>query len=149
MPVNSSVRSGQLKSVGKYESLIESLFEDGNFSQKAYDQLVKADNRIVKYLTRELLVNPNPDIRETCAEILRDRRQARAVPFLIEALKDKELFVRQDALWAIGPLCGLDVNMLETLLRVTNIDPSWKLYRKVTEWWRSNKRYIENNYSIW
>jgi hypothetical protein len=131
----------------KYKSLIENLFENGHFNQAAYDALVKADNRAIKYLTRELLANPNPHIRETCAEILRERGHARAVPSLIEALKDGELFVRQDALWAIGSLCGFE--RFEMFLRVTNVDPPWKLYRRVSEWWRLNKRYIENNWEIW
>ena len=135
--------------MGKYKSLIQSLCKNGNVSQDAYDRLVRADNRAIKYLTQELLANPNADIRESCAEILRDRGHARAVPALIEALKDRQLFVRQDALWAIGPLCGLEPRSLETLLRITNIDPAAKLYRKVSKWWKVNRRYIENNYGLW
>jgi hypothetical protein len=147
--LNSGVRLRQKSYVGKYVSLIQSLSQDRHFDHDAYNQLVKADNRVVRYLTNNLLTNPDPDIRETCAEILRDRKQARAVPFLIEALKDEELFVRQDALWAIGPLCGLEITMLETLLGITNMDSPKRLYRKVSQWWRSNKKYIENNYSMW
>jgi len=135
--------------MSKYKLLIESLYTNGSFNKKAYFKLLKADNRVINHLTRELLANPNPDIRETCAEILRDRGHARAVPALIEALKDNQLFVRQDALWAIGPLCGLEPTMLETLLRITNIDPPGKLYRKVSDWWKQNRRYIENNYGLW
>ena len=135
--------------MGKFEALIQSLSKNRHSDHDPYQELVKADNRVVRYLTSNLLNNPDPLIRETCAEILRDRGQARAVPFLIEALKDKELFVRQDALWAIGPLCGLEVTMLEHLLCITNLDPAKKLHRKVSEWWRVNKKYIENNYGIW
>ena len=131
----------------KYKSLIENLFENGKFNKEAYDRLVRADNRVIKYLTHELLVNSNPDIREVCAEILHERGHARAVPSLIEALEDKELSVRQDALWAIGSLCGFE--RFESFLRITNVDPPWKLYRRVSEWWRLNKRYIEKNWEIW
>lgn len=90
--------------MGKNKDLIQCLFHDGKFCKDAYDKIVKCDNRVIKHLTRELLHNPDANIRETCAEALRDRGHARAVPTLIEALKDEILFVRQDALWAIGPL---------------------------------------------
>jgi hypothetical protein len=149
LPLISGVRLREKSFVSKYETLILSLSKDRHSDHDAYKHLLKADNRVVRHLTTHLLKNPDPIIRETCAEILRDRGQARAVPFLIEALKDKVLFVRQDALWAIGPLCGLERTMLETILRITNIDPPKKLHREVLEWWRSNKRYIENNYSMW
>jgi HEAT repeat protein len=129
--------------------LIESLYNNGSFKKKAYAELLKADNRAIKHLTHELIANPDPNIRETCAEILRDRGHARAVPALIEALNDRELIVRQDALWAIGPLCGLKPTSLETLLRITNIDPPNKLYRRVNMWWKENERYIKNNYGLW
>jgi HEAT repeat protein len=135
--------------MSKFKVLIESLYENGKFNKKAYAKLLKADNRVIKRLTHELLANPNPDIRETCAEILHERGHARAVPALIEALKDQELFVRQDALWAIGPLCGLEPTSLEKLLRITNMDPPSKLYRKVSTWWKGNKRYFKNNYGLW
>lgn len=135
--------------MSKYKLLIESLYANGGFNKRAYSKLLKADNRVIKYLTRELLENPSADIRETCAEVLRDRGHARAVPALIEALKDRQLFVRQDALWAIGPLCGLEPTSLETLLRITNLDPPAKLYRRVSKWWKANRRYIENNYGFW
>ena len=135
--------------MGKYTKLIDSLFVNGKFQQDIYDEILKCDNRVIKYLTNSLLTAPDAHIRETCAELLSERECARAVPALIIALKDKVLYVRQDALWAIEKLCGFARGGLTDTLQITNMDKPQNLYDRVSEWWEANHRFIKNNELIW
>ena len=135
--------------MGKYTNLINSLFIDGVLQKDVYDKVLKGDNRIIKYLAINLLSNSDPDIRETCAELLHERGNARAVPALIDALKDSNIYVRQDALWAIEKLCGFAPGGLQDILRLTNQDKPNKLYARVSGWWDVNERFIRNNENLW
>jgi len=129
--------------MGKYDKLISGLFEDNSLQKSNYAALVKANNRVLKPLVSALLGHSNPNIRETCVEILHERNTAKAIPFLIEALRDDNIFVRQDALWAIEKISGYQAGMLQTWLNVTNTDSPHKLYKQISEWWRLNRKYIE------
>ncbi|MBI5095647.1 MAG: HEAT repeat domain-containing protein [Candidatus Hydrogenedentes bacterium] len=135
--------------MGRFQKLINGLYHEGRFQQGVYDELLRGNGRVVPVLMREVIENPNSDVRETCAELLRDWKQARAVPALIEALRDDCEYVRQDALWAIGKLCGFDYGGFENLLDVGNTDRPGKLYRRVNEWWEANRRFVENNPTLW
>src|SRR5262245_39089506 len=110
--------------------------------KESYNAFVKSGARAVSFLVKELRNNSDEYIRETCAEILYDIRRARAVPALIESLKDECEYVRQDALWAIERLCGFRPGGLQDTLLLTCIDPPTKLHTKVSQWWRVNKRFI-------
>jgi len=106
-----------------YEKMILGLFKDGKFQPDVYQKLRKADKRVHRALVKALRTSRDPDIRETCAELLGERGLARAVPDLIEALDDESLFVRHDA--------------------------TQELKGKVKAWWRLNRRFIENNVYLW
>ena len=129
--------------MGKYGKLIAGLFVNGKFQETSYKSLVKANSKAFKPLVDALIRDKNPDIRETCAEILSERNSPKAIPFLIEALRDRSLFVRQDAFWAIESISGYKPDMLQDWLKVTNVDPPTKLYGCVSEWWQLNRKYIE------
>ena len=129
--------------MGKYQQLINSLFKQGKYQQSIYDDLLNANHHAFKPLTASLLNHPDEDIREICAEILGDRDSTKAIPFLIEALLDKSLYVRQDALWSIARISGYQPGALECWLNITNMDKPQKLHNRVSKWWKLNKHYIQ------
>ena len=75
--------------MGKYQLLIEGLFKQSKCQQYNHDGLIKADHHALKPLVAALLDSPDDLTREACAEILGERKSAKAIPFLIEALRDK------------------------------------------------------------
>lgn len=129
--------------MGKYKDLIDNLFVEGKFQESAYITLAESNTRAISPLVSALLKHNNPNIRETCAEILSERKTAKAIPALIEALLDESLYVRQDALWAIESISGYQPGKLQEWLKITNVDPPRKLYKRISEWWQLNRRYIE------
>ena len=131
-----------------YEKMILGLFKDGKFQPDVYQKLRKADKRVHRALVKALRTSRDPDIRETCAELLGERGLARAVPDLIEALDDESLFVRHDAMWAIESLCGFETAGLQFWLD-TDFENPQELKGKVKAWWRLNRRFIENNVYLW
>jgi HEAT repeat protein len=133
-----------------YRLAISKMIRTGKFHEPSYNCLVKAGVAASKPLVRELLSNPDANVRHVCAHLLGDRGYARAVPALIEALKDREKFVRQDAFWAIERLCRFQAGGLQDFLSVSpHTDNSAMLYRKTSSWWRINKKFIERNSQIW
>lgn len=131
------------KNSGRYQRLIEGLFKHGLCVQKNHDALIKADHRAFKPLVTALLDSYDPLVREACAEILGDRKSAKAIPSLIEALLDKSLYVRQDALWSIERLSGYQTGALQDWLNITNMDKPKKLHSSVSKWYKTNKLYIQ------
>ncbi len=131
--------------MNKYTKLINQLFDRGKFQRDHYSALVKADSRAFPHLVEALLKSPDDGIRETCAEILADRRSAKAIPFLLRAVGDKCIFVRQDAFWAIERICGYEQGALGMWLGINPDDPT-DMKRKTTKWWKHNKQFIEDNY---
>ena len=127
----------------KYQQLINSLFKKDKYQQSIHDALVKANHHAFKPLTTSLLNHPDDNIRESCAEILGERESTKAIPFLIEALLDNCLFVRQDAIWSIERLSGYRPGILEFWLDITNVDKPKKLHTRVSKWWSLNKIYIQ------
>lgn len=130
--------------MGKYRDFIDGLMGRGKFKRPAYDALVRANNRAFPFLVEALHNHEDEDIREICAEILGDRKSTKAVPALIEALKDESLFVRQDALWSIEKICKYQSGGLYSWLELDPENPP-ELHQRVLEWWELNKRYIEKN----
>jgi hypothetical protein len=128
--------------MGKHSTLINTLFVDGKFNQANYDALVKASRHAVGPLADALRGHIDAKVRETCAEILGERKEHKTIPFLIEALLDESLYVRHDAFWAIEAASGYVPGALSEWLDVYFNDPE-ELYRKVTDWWERNKEYIE------
>ena len=129
--------------MGKYQILINGLFKQGKCQPSNHDALIKADHRAFNPLTSALLDSPDELIRESCAEILGERKSTKAIPFLIKALLDKSLLVRQDALWAIEKLSGYHPGALQDWLDITNMDKPKKLHDRIAMWWKINKHYIE------
>lgn len=129
--------------MGKYEDLINSLFVDGKLHKPHYSALVNSNDRVTGALITALLNHEDPDIRETCAEILNERKTAKAIPSLITALLDEDLNVRQDALWAIENISGYQIGALREWLNITSMDAPKKLHKRVSEWWQLNKKFIE------
>ena|ERR1700690_1481677 len=129
--------------MGKYQDLINGLFKHGKLQQANYMALVQANFRAFNPLTIALLGHDNPNVRETCAEILKERKSTKAIPHLIEALCDSNLFVRQDALWAIEFLSGYQPTMLQEWLNIVNTDSPQKMHSRVSQWWQLNRKYIE------
>jgi hypothetical protein len=130
--------------MNKYRTIINKLFDRGKFQRVNYDILVKANFRVFQPLVSELLTNPDAGIRETCAEILGERRSSKAIPFLIKAITDECLFVRHDAFWAIEKICRYEPGALSGWLDVVYDDPK-DMKKKIMKWWRSNRRFIEGN----
>ncbi len=133
-----------MRKSGKYSDLINGLLERGKLQKKNYDALVAADGRALSPLLRALRQHPDDTVRETCAEILGDRKSWKAIPALIEALRDPCLFVRHDALWSIERICLYTPNALSFWLDLDRYRPD-QMYRRVSQWWRLNRRYIEHN----
>ena len=133
-----------------YEKMVLSLYKDGKHQRDIYEKLMEADNRVIRALTKVLRSSPDPDIRECCAELLREHTCARAVPDLIEALEDEAWHVRQDAMWAIEALCQFENGGLTRWLDIDMLDDNPReIKAKVTAWWKVNKRFIENNPLLW
>ena len=135
--------------MGRYEKLILALKGDKRSFQRAYRQLVTAPPLGGKALERHLLHNPDAYIRETCAEILRDRCKARAIPSLILALKDESQYVRDDALWAIEELAGYRTGTLFYLLDICVQDPPKKLLSTIERWWAANSEILRQSKCLW
>jgi HEAT repeat protein len=135
--------------MSNYKNLIAELSKNKKSHKQAYDTFVKSGTRAISFLVKELQNSPDASMRETCAEILYDIGRARAVPALIKSLKDENEYVRHDALWAIGRLCGFRPGGLEYTLLITCSDPPSQLHTKVSEWWRVNKRFITKSYMLW
>lgn len=127
--------------MGKYADLIDGLFAKGRFRRPVFDALVKADGRAFGSLVHGLLCHKDPDIREACAEILSARKSAKAMPFLIQALEDDSLFVRQDAVWAMERIAHMEAGGLSCWLDL-DYDNATELKARVTEWWEKNKEYV-------
>ena len=117
-----------------YAKLIRELLKRGKLHQPTYDQLVKAPPSATKSLAHYLLNHRNPDIRHYCAHIPGDRGLARAIPSLMEALRDTEEYVRQDALWSIERLSGFEPGKLQYLLQITSIDEAKELHLAIQKW---------------
>lgn len=130
------------KKGGKYQTLINGLFKEGKCIQENHDALIKADHNAFKPLVAAL-DSYDPLIREACAEILGDRKSTKAIPFLIKTLLDKNLYVRQDALWAIERLSGYQPGALQDWLDITNMDKPKKLHDRISKWYKTNKQYIQ------
>jgi len=129
--------------MGKYQQLIKGLFKDGKCQESNHDALIKASHQAFKPLTAHLLNSPDDLIREACAEILGERKSPQAIPFLIKALYDTNLYVRQDALWAIEKLSGYQPGALQVWLDITNMDKPRKIQDRISKWWAINKHYIK------
>lgn len=127
--------------MGKYADLIDSLV--GSTRKQAREALIRADGRALRPLARALREHPNEDVREEIAEILGERRHWKAIPPLIEALSDENLFVRQDAQWSIESICRLQPKALVEWLETFPEDDDFR--DKVLEWWNLNRRFIEGN----
>ncbi len=87
--------------------------------------------------------SPDALVRESCAEILGERKSPKAIPFLINALLDTSIYVRQDALWSIEKLSGYQPGALQDWLDITNMDRPKKIHGRISKWWILNKHYIE------
>ena len=129
--------------MGKHQILIDGLFKQGKCQQSNHDALIKANHHAFRPLISALLDSQDDLIRESCAEILGERKSTKAIPFLIEALIDKSLYVRQDALWAIEKLSGYQPGALQDWLDITNMDKPKKVHGRILKWWKVNKHYIK------
>ncbi len=127
----------------KYSDRIQRLFKNGKLVNSHYETLVRGDEQALKSLLKALLSDPNDNIRETCAEILRDIGSAKSIPYLIKAISDKCLLVRQDAFWAIEHISGYRPSLLSQWLNI-DFENNTDMKRKVIRWWKKNKIYIKS-----
>jgi HEAT repeat protein len=121
--------------VEQISDLVESLAHD---SRNA-DALRKRP-RAVRQLRSALVSHESEKVREACAEILGDLDDTTAVPELIQALLDKSVHVRFDALWALEKVLRVD---LRWWLRVEAYkDQAHRLHGRVSVWWKKNRNYV-------
>ncbi len=132
--------------VGKYTDLIDS-FSRIPHVRANFDALVEANRRVVPFLLNALRSHENEDVREICAEILGERESADVIPYLVEAMGDECLYVRQDAEWSIEKICKLKSSALSAWLDLDWDKPS-EMRSKVQHWWDANRQFIENNISF-
>ncbi len=133
--------------MASFRALVKQLGDpDPKRVAEAHGLLIKASQRVVPHLV-EGLKSPSADARETCAEMLSERKDPNVVPALISVLDDEVLFVRHDALWAIENLCGYRTAGLQDWLDVDFEKPR-ELKRKVQAWWQRNRRYIQGNWRL-
>ena len=132
--------------MGKNSDIIDNLMVSGRGNHEAYVQLLRADSRAFRPLVRALRNHPDEDIRESVAEILGERRDIRAIPYLIEATDDPDWSVRQDAQWSIETICEIERYSLSSLLDLDLEDEHPVENRaKIQEWWEVNRQFIENS----
>jgi HEAT repeat protein len=118
-------------------ALIDLLVVDGRIQQSVVDALA-AKPRAVRALRAAVVSHPDPGVRHTCAELLRDAEDTAAIPELIEALKDRSPHVRFDALAALERILKVD---LRWWLRIEAYHSRPRaMHKRVAAWWRRNRR---------
>jgi len=136
--------------MGKYSRLIDSLNATGKHNPVVYRVLIRADGRAIRPLVRALLEHCDEEVRHEIAHVLAERGDPKAIPFLIEAMADPDLYVRQDSAWAIEKICRMQSGALYDWLDL-EADPDVaqagiaENKRKVEVWWKANKRFLEHN----
>jgi HEAT repeat protein len=125
--------------VEKIASLIDGLSKEGKWHEENAEALRKRP-RAVKELRAALLRHPDPDVREGCAELLAEFEDTAAVPQLIEALRDTSPHVRFDALSALSRILKADVGWWLNIEAYQSRPAA--MHRRVTEWWKRNRRYV-------
>jgi HEAT repeat protein len=124
----------------KFAQLIASLSKNNKWNEKSAKAIRKAGRRAVKALLDGLKNHPDPLVREGCAELLGDTLDTKAVPGLINALKDKSDHVRWDALSALNKILMID---LSWWLNVEVYkDEASLIHNRVSKWWLRNKRNV-------
>ena len=113
--------------MGKYSKLIDNLAGGPKAQGAAYyfaeSALINADRRVLRPLAHALAHHPDEVVREIVAEILGQREDIAALPFLVEAVVDPDESVRQDAIWSIEKILQFSPGGLEDLLDLSYDDP--------------------------
>jgi Lhr-like helicase len=124
----------------KLAHLIASLSKNNKWNETSAKALRKSGRRAVNALLVALENHPDPLVREGCAELLGDTLDTKAVPGLINALKDKSVHVRWDALSALNKILMID--LCWWLNVEVYKDEAIVIHKKVNKWWLRNKRNV-------
>ncbi|MDZ4857550.1 MAG: HEAT repeat domain-containing protein [Candidatus Hydrogenedentes bacterium] len=113
--------------MGKYSKIIDGLAGGPKAQGEAYyvaeEALVKADRRAFRPLVRALAQHPDAVAREVVAEILGQRGDVTAIPYLLKAVVDPDECVRMDAIWSIERILHFSPGGLQHLLDLSYDDP--------------------------
>lgn len=123
-------------------TLLAEMICGGRVDLAIQEKLEKTQSRIEPVLVETMLEYPDPLLREVAATILGVRRNPKAIPALLRALRDSSQHVRFDALVAIEKCAGLDPATLSITLRldpkkpkqaVARVEAWWQIVRKASE----------------
>jgi hypothetical protein len=117
-------------------ALVGRLVVDKVVQKPVLDELMARRNA-VDALCVGLLTHPDDGARELCAELLGDMHSTKAVPPLIEALRDRSVHVRWDALRALSKLLYCEIGWW---LRIEGYKSQpGMMHRRVSAWWKRNR----------
>jgi HEAT repeat protein len=115
-------------------TFLAEMIRGGRVDLAIQEKLEKTQSRIDPVLVEAMLEYPDPLLREAAATILGERRNPKAIPALLRALRDSSEHVRFDALVAIEKCTGLDPATLGIALRLDPRRPKQAVAR-VEAWW--------------
>lgn len=133
--------------MGKYSKSIENLAGGPKVQGEAYfvaeKTLLDADRRVFQPLVRALAEHPDAMVREVVAEILGQREEVGAIPYLLDAVLDPDENVRTDAIWSIEKILGFSPGGLDALLDLPLQNPK-ETQAKIARFLKTIKAYLSN-----